>query len=186
MADAVTGLPRRVALVAVDAADAVDCLLSDFAEALPVYARLSGMDAPELVRADGADMPGDCDTVLLGALFDARGGNGRLADALRPCAPGTRVYALGATDARDPGCAGPALDTLASLCEELGLSWMGGVVVGRAALFPRVMGCPRMGWARRPASEAVDRLIAAVRSGLPADEELVRPSPWARVLALVR
>lgn len=178
------GLPRRIALLAVDATDAVSCLFADFAEALPVYAELAGMAAPELVLVDDARAADGCDTVLLGALFDAGEKSERLAACLRSCAPGTRVYALGATDTRDPRSAVPTLAALVDACEELGLLWMGSVMMGHAALLPNVAGCPRMGWARRRTSEAVDRLIAAVRAGLPAGDELVRPSVWARVVSL--
>lgn len=176
-------LPRRIALAGVDAGGtgAVGCLLADFAEALPVYARLAGMAAPELAHARCDRDVAGCDTVLIGLMLGAGAPDaGEL--PLSYAEPGTRVYALVCTEG-EPGFAAQELEALAERCGARGLRWMGGLAVGDAAVLPRVAGRARMGWARRRVSEAVDRLIAAVRAGLPAVDELARPSRWARAVA---
>lgn len=172
-------LAGRVALVDASHGVATKALLADAAEALPVYARLAGTEPPELVRADaGADVA-RCDTVLL-------------ALALGPAAPrveelplsyapaGARAYALLAVSG-DPQVAAPALAALEERCEERDLAWRGGLAVGDADLLPRIARCPRMGWARRRVSEALDRLLIALLANQPAGEKYVRPSRYARI-----
>ncbi len=170
---------RSVALVGADGNAATSTLLADAAEALPVYARLSDVAAPELVRAaTGADVA-RCDTVLL-------------ALTLGPSAPsveelplsyapaGARVYALLCVD-DDPEVATHALAALEERCGERGLAWMGGLVVGDAGLLPQMARRPRMGWARRRISEAVDQLLIALLARQPFGEKYVRPSRYARL-----
>lgn len=190
---------RRVALV--DATpeggpSATTALLDDLEEALGVYARLYGEGpAPEVARvrcpragdADAGELVG-CDTVLLGSPDCAGAPPASLVDLLRRArgrlAAGTRAYALVDTAPFDPERAEPALEALARLCEGAGARWMGGVVVGGSELVRAVAGTPRMGALRRGVSEAVDRLIAAVRSGAPAGTSLVRPAVPRRAYGL--
>lgn len=171
-------LAGRVALVDASHDAATGALLADAAEALPVYARLAGTEPPELVRADaGADVA-RCDTVLLGLSLD---GTARIEELPLAYAPaGARVYAL-LTVAGDPQIARYALAALEERCELQGLRWMGALAVGDAGLLPRIARCPRMGWARRRVSEALDRLLIALLAGQHAGENNVRPSRYARI-----
>lgn len=169
-------LPGRVAIVAAGTDAATLALLADAAEALPVYARLAGTEPPELVRAGaGADVA-RCDTVLLGLGLD---GTTRVEELPLSYAPaGARVYALVCADG-DPGIATHVLAELEERCELRGLRWMGGLAVGDADLLPHLAHRPRMGWARRRVSEALDRLLIALLAGQPAGEQYVRPSRYA-------
>lgn len=173
-------VPRRIALVDESGCAATSALLADAAEALPVYARLAGTQAPELVRARAGRDVASCDTVLLALKLD--GTNPRVEELPISYAPtGARVYALLCTEG-DPGVATYLLAELDERCEERGLRWCGGLAVGDADLLPRITGCPRMGWARRRVSEAVDELLIALLANKSVGERYVRPSRYARLI----
>lgn len=173
-------VPRRIALVDASNCAATSALLEDAAEALPVYARLGGAQAPELVRAHAGRDVASCDTALLALKLD--GASPRVEELPVSYAPtGARVYALLCTEG-DPGVATYLLAELDERCEERGLRWCGGLAVGDADLLPRIAGCPRMGWARRRVSEAVDVLLIALLAGESVGEKYVRPSRYARLI----
>lgn len=172
-------IPEHLALVDASDCAATSALLADAAEALPVYARLADTQAPELVRARAGRDVASCDTVLLAFKLD--GTNPRVEELPIGYAPaGARVYALLCTDG-DPGIAAQLLAELGERCEVRGLRWCGGLAVGDADLLPRIAGCPRMGWARRRVSEAVDALLIALLAGESTGERYVRPSRYARL-----
>lgn len=164
---------RGIALVDAGGSAATSALLADAAAALPVYARLAGMEAPELVWPSSEREFADCDTVLLALMAKE---SVTQADGL---ARGTRVYALTCTgDERpDPG----DFARLKRECEARGLTWMGGLAVGEADLLPQMAIRPRMGWARRRVSEAVDLLLIALLAGQSFGEKYVRPSRYAHL-----
>lgn len=170
---------RSIALVDADSNAATSMLLADAVEALPVYARLSGVAAPELVRAAaGADVA-RCDTVLLALTLGSAAA--RVEELPLSYAPaGAHVYALLCVD-DDPGVATHALAALEERCGELGLAWMGGLAVGDASLLPQMARRPRMGWARRRVSEALDQLLVALLAHRQFGEKYVRPSRYARL-----
>lgn len=150
----------------------VDHLLADLAEALGVYARAYGSgEPPELVRSDGEKDLG-CDVAVLGLAA------GRAArEAAVPA--GARVYAVVTAPSPDGAEARTLLAGLGHTCAARGARWSGALVVGDAAWQLRWSAAPRMGWRRRATSEAVDRLIAAIRAGADFPTETVRP-PLAR------
>ena len=86
----------------------------------------------------------------------------------------------------DPGVATHALAALEERCGERGLVWCGGLAVGDAGLLPNMARRPRMGWARRRVSEALDRLVLALLAGEDAGEQYVRPSRYARLTCRAR
>lgn len=167
---------RRVALVATGGAPAAKALLADIVEALPVYAGLAGVAAPDVVRVASGHAGADCDATLL--VLGAEG-----SPELGGLAPGTRAYALLCLEGRGPADAGEALLGVRRACTEEGLSWQGGLVVSGAEHLPRLMRTPRMGWARRRVSEATDRLLMALLAGRPLPPQLARPSRLATVAA---
>ena len=81
----------------------------------------------------------------------------------------------------DRDAAADALAALRERCEARGLAWLGGLAIGDAGLLPRMACRPRMGWARRRVSEAVDQLLIALLAGQSFGEQYVRPSLYARV-----
>lgn len=157
-------------------------LTGDFAEALPVYARLAGTEAPQLVRARAGRDVALGETVLLAwSLEEGAPPTPPLAAYARP---GARVYALVVTASPDdPSLAAHALAELEELCELHGQSWMGALVVEDAEVVARFSHSPRMGWARRRISEALDQLICALLAGAPTGEKYVRPPLPARLAA---
>lgn len=171
----------RLAIVDASGDAATAALLADAAEALPVYAELAGVAAPEPVRASaGRDVAG-CDTVLLALRMEACAT--RVEELPVSYAPaGARIYALLCAD-DDPNIAAHALAELEERCEARGLAWMGGLAVGDAGLLPALGRQPRMGWARRRVSEALDALLIALLADRPFGERYVRPSRYARLVA---
>lgn len=172
-ADAHTTLPRRAALV--DCAPAPNApttlVRADLADALPVYAHLAGVEAPELVDVRGTRDFGGCDTVLL--VLPAENG-----DAVPAFPPGVRIYAVAIAFGRDPAPARARLATAREQCEKLGARWMGGLALGGAEMIARTTRSPRMGWLRRRRSEAEDRLLMALLAGEhAADEDIAAPLP---------
>lgn len=171
--------PRHVALVDASGTAPTSTLLADAVEALPVYAWLAKTEEPEIVTVRSGEDLADCDTVLLALELGAAAP--RIEELpLSHASTGARVYALLCAD-DDPGVATHALAALEERCGERGLAWRGGLVVGDAGLLPSMARRPRMGWARRRISEALDQLLIALLAAEPAGERYVRPSRYARL-----
>lgn len=181
--------PLRVALVNAGprgAWSATAHLLADLAEALPVYARMAGVEAPEVT--EGA--PSGRGAIVLGCESRADTPPARLLDLLESprgeLAPGMRVYAVAVTGLYEPERALPSLDAIERACSASGARWMGGVAVGGGELILPTAAEPRMGIWRRRRSEAVDRLIMAILSGAEAGVILARPAVPRWAYRLVR
>lgn len=167
-------------------------LLNDAADALVAYARMAAREAgsgkttlPELMRTsiwpgyeaeatDGRDGVGTrpltqpCDALACAIDASAEGQRSHdleeaLAAACMLAAGSARVYAIVAARDPDGSDAMQTLQRAAAACAHDSLLWSGGLVVTDAELIPRLMRVPRLGAWRRPVSEAIDRLVAAVR-----------------------
>ena len=168
--------PHRVGLVCLDAGEkgAARLLLDDLAAATDAYECRAGMGdgAIELLELRGGAAGVD-------ALVVALGRGAPLCDLPRDARPGTPVYAILACDSDAAG--------LEAWCRENGLTWSGSLVVGDARLLPATWSSPRLGWLRRPVSEAVDALVLALRTGSDAGLIRMRLSParraWSALLA---
>lgn len=134
-------------------------LLADLGEALAAYEELYGASGAGEARVLGVSAEGG-----------ARGAAGALS-------AGERVYAVVTTASRDAGApaAREVADELGRACAGRGARWSGALLVGDAGWNLRWSRAPRMGWRRRAISEAVDRLIAAIRSGADFPAQTVRP-----------
>lgn len=187
---AAAGTARAILLLdASDEGGAAHALLDDFEDALLAYDRLSSRalgvsDAttpPRFERlgihSQGAPeaspaAPFACDTLLIGYPASSGALPSRLVRTLgywenRGLIPaGTRVYAICTTDGCDPAEAHLSLEVLRLFCSGSGLAWCGGLCVAGASAVAAFARSERMGWKRRGRSEAVDRLIGAVRAGL--------------------
>lgn len=169
--------PHRVGLVCLDAGEkgAARLLLDDLAAATNAYECRAGMGdgAIELLELAGGSAAG------VDALVVALGRGAPLCDLPRDARPKTPVYALLTCDSDAAG--------LEAWCRENGLAWSGSLVVGDARLLPATWSSPRLGWLRRPVSEAVDALVLALRTGSDAGLIRVRLSParraWSELLA---
>lgn len=144
----------------------LEFLLWDLQDAIAAYARLSGTALPRPVDLE-ADDAGAVDGMVL-AIEDVADDETLTAieQALeRFGGTGTRVYATiraaqeGAKQAR-----GTAV-RLHKACERHDQLWCGGVVVCAGSGIAALRHSPRMGLLRRPFSEAMDKLVGAVRMG---------------------
>lgn len=157
---------RTIAYISIpDSAD-LEFLLWDLQNAIAAYAQLSGTALPHPVDLE-ADDAGAVDGMVL-AIEDVADDETLTAieQALeRFGGTGTRVYAAiraaqeGAKQAR-----GTAV-RLHEACERLDQLWCGGVVVCAGSGIAALRHSPRMGLLRRPFSEAMDKLVGAVRMG---------------------
>ena len=144
----------------------LEFLLWDLQDAIAVYAQLSGTALPRPVAlktngtgvVDGMvlaveDMPDD------EAMADIEKALDRLGDA------GTRVYiVVQATCERAEG-ARTFIERLRQACKLRRLTWCGGVIACTGSGIAALRHSPRMGLLRRPFSEAMDKLVGAVRMG---------------------
>ncbi len=101
------------------------------------------------------------DAFTLATLTDTLTRSARAANLV----PGGHVYAIAADADWEPVAALTCLDHLEHACRTPGASWHGGIATGALGLLPRLMHSPRLGAWRRPLSEHIDRLVAAVRMG---------------------
>ena len=144
----------------------LEFLLWDLQDAIAAYAQLSGTALPRPIDLE-ADDAGAVDGIVL-AIEDVADDETLTAieQALeRFGSTGTRVYAAiraaqeGAKQAR-----GTAV-RLHKACERHDQLWCGGVVVCAGSGIAALRHSPRMGLLRRPFSEAMDKLVGAVRMG---------------------
>ena len=157
---------QTIAYVSIpDSAD-LEFLLWDLQDAIAAYARLSGTALPRPIDLKANDA-GAADGMVL-AVDDAFDDEAMIAVEQildRFGGTGTRVYAViraaqeGAEQARG------AAVRLHKACERQGQLWCGGVVICAGSDIAALRRSPRMGLLRRPFSEAMDKLVGAVRMG---------------------
>lgn len=157
---------HNIAFVSIPESADLEFLLWDLQDAIAAYAQLSGTTLPHPVDLE-ADDAGAVDGIVL-AIEDMADDETLTAieQALeRFGGTGTRVYAAiraaqeGAKQAR-----GTAV-RLYKACERHDQLWCGGVVVCAGSGIAALRHSPRMGLLRRPFSEAMDKLVGAVRMG---------------------
>ena len=192
------------------ASRAIAHLLDDLADALGVYDRLTrqSSDTPgtpvtlQRVPSDVRAWPSrvsPCDALVLGLRVD-NGPNAAtdafvreaLSNLLGACDPGTRLYTLACSVPSNPASAHEQLSRIAHACEASPCTWSGGLALGGAPAIAAQARAPRMGVLRRARSEAIDRLIMAIRCGMSLDTAgpghilPVRPTCTARVLTFLQ
>lgn len=149
-----------------DSAD-LEFLLWDLQDAIAAYAQLSGTTLPRPIDLEADNTGSVADGIVL-AIEDVADDETLTAieQALeRFGSTGTRVYAViraaqqGAEQAR-----GTAV-RLHKACERHDQLWCGGVVVCAGSGIAALRHSPRMGLLRRPFSEAIDKLVGAMRMG---------------------
>ena len=145
----------------------LEFLLWDLQDAIAAYAQLSGTVLPRPVNLEANDTGSVADGIVL-AIEDAADDEtlAAIEQALeRFGSTGTRVYAViraarqGAEQAR-----GTAV-RLHKVCERHDQLWCGGVAICAGNGIAALRHSPRMGLLRRPFSEAMDKLVGAVRMG---------------------
>lgn len=157
---------QTIAYISIPNSSDLEFLLWDLQDAIAAYAQLSGTALPRPIDLE-ADDAGAVDGIVL-AIEDVADDETLTAieQALeRFGGTGTRVYAAiraaqeGAKQAR-----GTAV-RLHEACERLDQLWCGGVVICAGSGIAALRHSPRMGLLRRPFSEAMDKLVGAVRMG---------------------
>lgn len=158
---------QTIAYISVpDNAD-LEFLLWDLQDAIAAYARLSGTSLPRPVDL-GANVGSDAADGIVFAVEDALDDEAMAAveqtlDYLGTAE--TRVYAVVQAAYANAGQAYAAVSHLREACERRGLSWCGGVIACTGSGIAALRHSPRMGLLRRPLSEAIDKLVGAVRMG---------------------
>lgn len=157
---------QTIAYISIPESTDLEFLLWDLQDAIAAYARLSGTALPHPVDLKTNDV-GAVDGIVLAVddAFDdeAMTAVEQILDRLG--GTGTRVYAMiqaaqeGAEQARG------AAVRLHKACERQGKLWCGGVVICAGSGIAALRRSPRMGLLRRPFSEAMDKLVGAVRMG---------------------
>ena len=149
-----------------DSAD-LEFLLWDLQDAIAAYARLSGTAFPRPVDLGTGDGVSAVDGIVF-AVEDALD-NEEMAvvEQALDCLEGveTRIYVIVQAAYGSIEQAHVAVGRLREACEHRGLSWCGGFTVCTGAGVAVLRRSPRMGLLRRPFSEAIDKLVGAVRMG---------------------
>lgn len=158
---------QTIAYISIPNSADLEFLLWDLQDAIAAYARLSGTSLPRPVDLEADDADNVADGIVL-AIEDMADDEALTAieQALEHFgSTGTRVYAViraaqeGAEQAR-----GTAV-RLHKACERHDQLWCGGVAICAGGDIAVLRHSPRMGLLRRPFSEAMDKLVGAVRMG---------------------
>ena len=149
-----------------DSAD-LEFLLWDLQDAIAAYAWLSGTALPRPVDLGTGDGVSAVDGIVF-AVEDALD-NEEMAvvEQALVCLgnAGTRVYVVVQATPESAKQAHVVAEHLREVCERRELSWCGGVIVRTGAGIAALRSSPRMGLLRRPLSEAIDKLVGAIRMG---------------------
>lgn len=157
---------QTIAYISIPESADLEFLLWDLQDAIAAYAQLSGTALPRPVdlRADDA---GAVDGMVL-AVDDAFDDEAmiaveRILDRLGNTE--TRVYVVVQALSKNNKQADEVLDRLYRACTLRDLPWCDGVVICAGSGIAALRHSPRMGLLRRPFSEAMDKLVGAVRMG---------------------
>ena len=157
---------QKIAYVNIPESADLAFLLWDLQDAIAAYARLSGTALPRPVDLKANDTDAVDGMVL--AVDDAFDDEAMIAveqilDRLRNTE--TRIYVVVQALSKNNKQADEVLDHLYWACILRDLTWCGGVVICAGSGIAVLRRSPRMGLLRRPFSEAIDKLVGAVRMG---------------------
>lgn len=158
---------QTIAYISIPNSADLEFLLWDLQDAIAAYAQLSGTALPRPVDLEADDAGAAADGMVL-AVDDAFDDEAMIAveqilDRLGNTE--TRVYVVvQATCERAEG-ANMLIERLHQACGLRRLTWCGGVIACTGSGIAALRHSPRMGLLRRPFSEAMDKLVGAVRMG---------------------
>ena len=158
---------HSIAFVSIPESTDLEFLLWDLQDAIAAYARLSGTVLPRSVDLEANDAGSVADGIVL-AIEDVADDETLTAieQALeRFGGTGTRVYAAIRAAQEDTEQARGTAVRLHKACERHDQLWCGGVAICAGSGIAALRHSPRMGLLRRPFSEAMDKLVGAVRMG---------------------
>lgn len=157
---------QTIAYISIPESADLEFLLWDLQDAIAAYAQLSGTALPRPVdlKANSADT---ADGIVLAvedmtddeAMADIAKALDRFGDT------GTRVYVVVRAACERSEGARMLIERLRQACELRRLTWCGGVIACTGSGIAKLRYSPRMGILRRPFSEAMDKLVGAVRMG---------------------
>lgn len=161
---------QTIAYISIPKSADLEFLLWDLQDAIAAYAQISGTALPhpvDLEADDAGSVAGTADGIVF-AVEDAPND-----EAMAPIeqvldrfgGAGTRAYVVVQADIGGLERAHGLVVRLRAACDLRGLSWCGGVVACTGSGFAALRHSPRMGLLRRPFSEAMDKLVGAVRMG---------------------
>ena len=157
---------QTIAYISIPNSADLEFLLWDLQDAIAAYAQLSGTALPRPVNLKANDT-GAVDGMVL-AVDDAFDDEAMIAVEQTLDRFGkteTRIYVVVQAASKNTKQADEALDRLYRACLLRDLAWCDGVVVCAGSGIAALRHSPRMGLLRRPFSEAMDKLVGAVRMG---------------------
>ena len=157
---------HNIAFVSIPESADLEFLLWDLQDAIAAYAQLSGTALPRPVDLKANDT-GAVDGMVL-AVDDAFDDEAMIAveqilDRLGNTE--TRIYVVVQAASKNNKQADEVLDRLHRACILRDLPWCDGIVICAGSGIAALRHFPRMGILRRPFSEAMDKLVGAVRMG---------------------
>ena len=158
---------QTIAYISIPNSADLEFLLWDLQDAIAAYARLSGTALPRPVDLGTDDASSVADGIVF-AVEDVPDGEAMaVVEQTLDCLGGaeTRVYVAVQAAYGSAEQAHVVVGRLREACEHRGLSWCGGITVCTGAGIAALRRSPRMGLLRRPFSEAMDKLVGAVRMG---------------------
>lgn len=158
---------HNIAFVSIPESADLEFLLWDLQDAIAAYAQLSGTALPRPVDLKADDAGSVVDGIVF-AVEDVLDGEAMaVVERALECVEGagTRVYVVVQADCRSSEQAHTVVGHLHEVCERRGLPWCGGVIVCTGSGIAALRRSPRMGLLRRPFSEAMDKLVGAIRMG---------------------
>lgn len=158
---------QTIAYISIPESVDLEFLLWDLQDAIAAYAQLSGTALPHSVDLEADDAGCVVDGIVL-AVDDAFDDEAMIAveqilDRLGNTE--TRIYVVILAGSEDAKRAHETAARLRRACRLRDLSWCGGVVICAGSGIAALRHSPRMGLLRRPFSEAMDKLVGAVRMG---------------------
>lgn len=158
---------HNIAFVSIPESADLEFLLWDLQDAIAAYAQLSGTALPRQVdlEADDAGCVADGIVLAVDDTFDdeAMAVVEQMLDRLGNTE--ARVYVVVQVAHRSTEGAHMLVERLREACELRKLTWCGGVAICAGSGIAALRHSPRMGLLRRPFSEAMDKLVGAVRMG---------------------
>ncbi len=162
---------QTIAYISIPGSADLEFLLWDLQDAIAAYARLSGTSLPRPVDLKTDDADATVDGIVLAvedvlddeAMAAIEQALNRFGDA------GTRVYVVVQAGVNGLVRAHGLIEQLRTACDLRDLPWCGGVVICADNGIAALRRSPRMGLLRRPFSEAMDKLVGAVRMGCSAE-----------------
>lgn len=158
---------HNIAFVSIPESADLEFLLWDLQDAIAAYAQLSGTVLPRPVdlKANGTGSAADGIVLAIEDVADDETLTAIEQALERFGGTGTRVYAaIQAAQEGTEQARGTAV-RLHKACERHDQLWCGGVAICAGGGIAALRHSPRMGLLRRPFSEAMDKLVGAVRMG---------------------